>query len=166
MTIRITHGISSHTHRLGTSGNKEIHLQTIVDRILDLHLRIRKRNLNQESPKRAGANGTGTRAWELSQSTLGGHDNVSSTDVPAASTVHIKLRAGHPLPQHARPLELLITHVLPIMLCHGVRRVRAQVSDLSRWLPVVLSGFFGVPAVLEGRIGVVRRTGVGGYDGH
>ncbi len=66
MTIRITHGMSGHMHRLSTSGNKEIHLQAIVDRVLDLHLRIGKRNLNQEPPKRAGANGTETRAWELS----------------------------------------------------------------------------------------------------
>ena len=147
--------------------DKELHRYSMIDRVLDLHLRIGKRNLNQESPKRAGAkvNGTGTRARELSVN-LGGSRQRWLTDAPAVSTIHIKLRAGHPLLQHVRPLELLAIRGLPIMLCHRVRRVRAQVSDLGSWLPVMLSGFFGVPAVLEGRIGVVRRTGVSGYDGH
>ena len=165
MTTRITHGISSRTHRLSTSGNKEIHLQTIVDRILDLHLRIGKRNLNQESPKRAGANGTETtRVWELSVDLGRVTKNVSSADVPAASTIHVKLRAGHPLFHHARPLEQLVIHGLPIMLCHGVGRVRTQVSNLSVWVPVVRCRFFGVPAVHDGRIGLVRRTCVRSYD--
>src|SRR5260221_4704321 len=98
----------------------------------------------------------------LSQ-TWGGHSNISS-DVPAASTIHVKLRADHTLLQHVRPLELLAIYELPIMLCHGVRRVRAQISSLSVWVPVVQSGVFGVPTVLEGRKGIVRGTGIRGYD--
>jgi len=57
MPIRTTHRISSQTHRLTTTGDKEIHLQTIIDRILDIHLGIGQRNLNEEPPKRACANG-------------------------------------------------------------------------------------------------------------
>ena len=31
--------------------DKEIQLETTIDRIVDLHLRFGKRNLNEESPK-------------------------------------------------------------------------------------------------------------------
>jgi hypothetical protein len=56
MTKLFTHRICSHTHRLMTIRHKEIQLETTVDRILDLHLRLGKRDLNEESPKGVCAN--------------------------------------------------------------------------------------------------------------
>jgi len=56
MTIRVTHRICSQTHRLTMTRDEEIHLQSTIDRILDLHLRFGKRNLNEESPKSECAN--------------------------------------------------------------------------------------------------------------
>jgi hypothetical protein len=54
----IAYRISSQPHRLTTTGDKETHRQPVIDRILDLHLRIGKRNPNEESPERVGANST------------------------------------------------------------------------------------------------------------
>jgi hypothetical protein len=51
MSILFTHRICSQTHRLAIIRDKEIRLNPTVDRILDLHLRFGKRNLNEESPK-------------------------------------------------------------------------------------------------------------------
>ena len=53
MSILITHRVCSQTHRLAITRDKEIHLQPIVDRILDLHLKFGKRNLYEKSPKSA-----------------------------------------------------------------------------------------------------------------
>jgi len=41
-----------------TTGNKEIHLQPTVNRIVNLHLRIGERDCKEESPKRVRANDT------------------------------------------------------------------------------------------------------------
>lgn len=54
----IAYRISSQPHRLTTTGDKETHRQPVIDRILDLHLRIGKRNPNKESPKSVCANST------------------------------------------------------------------------------------------------------------
>ena len=54
----VTYRIRSQTHRLTMTGDKEIHIQSIVDRILDLHLRSGQRNVNEESPKSVCANDT------------------------------------------------------------------------------------------------------------
>ncbi len=51
MTFFFAHRICSQTHRLTMTRDKEIHHQPVIDRILDLHLSFRKRNLNEESPK-------------------------------------------------------------------------------------------------------------------
>jgi hypothetical protein len=88
---------------------------------------------------------------------------LQNTDVPAASAIHMKLRAEHPPLQHIRPLDVPVI-LSPIMLSHGVRGVGAQVATLSAEILVVRSGFFGVPAVLKSRIGLVRRPRVRGYE--
>src|SRR6267154_2346181 len=51
MRIWFTHRICSQAHRLTKTGDKKIHLQPVVNRILDLHLMFDKRNLYEESPK-------------------------------------------------------------------------------------------------------------------
>ena len=63
----VTYRIRSQTHRLTMTGDKEIHIQSIIDRILDLHLRSGQRNVNEESPKSVSANDT----VEAQTSTLG-----------------------------------------------------------------------------------------------
>jgi hypothetical protein len=51
MAVLFTHRICSQTHRLTITRDKEIRLEPTIDRILDLHLRFGKGNLNEESPK-------------------------------------------------------------------------------------------------------------------
>ena len=51
MRISFTHRICSQAHRLTKTRDKKIHLQPIVDRVLDLHLMFGKLNLYEESPK-------------------------------------------------------------------------------------------------------------------
>jgi len=51
MSILSTHRMCRQTHCLTMIRDKEIQLESTVDRILDLHLRFGKRNLNEESPK-------------------------------------------------------------------------------------------------------------------
>jgi hypothetical protein len=58
MRIWFTHRICSQAHRLTMTGDKEIHLQPIIDRILDLNLMFGKLNLYEESPKRVRADST------------------------------------------------------------------------------------------------------------
>lgn len=58
MRNKYTHRICSQAHRLTITGDKKIHLQPIVDRILDLHLMFGKLNLYKESPKGVCADST------------------------------------------------------------------------------------------------------------
>ena len=75
--------------------------------------------------------------------------------LPAATAIHIYLRAeGTPL-YYVRPLEVLVVCSISTMSSARVGRVRAQVNALCALniaLHMVWSRMFGVPAVLESGI--------------
>src|SRR6266404_6009387 len=51
VTPRVAHRVCSQAHGLLTAGNKKIHFHAVVNRVLDLHLGIRERDSDEESPK-------------------------------------------------------------------------------------------------------------------
>ena len=85
------------------TGDKEIRLPFIVDRILDLHLEFDKRNLYEESPKSVCPNSIETHAGTQSSRL-----DMQCKCLPAASAIHVYLLAeGIPF-YYIRPLEVLV----------------------------------------------------------
>jgi hypothetical protein len=103
ITSLFTYRICGQTHCLMITGNKEIHLPSIVDRILDLHLGFGKRNLYKESPKSVWSNSIEIHAGTQSSRGL----DMQCKCLPAASAIHVYLLAkGTPF-YYIRPLEVL-----------------------------------------------------------
>src|SRR6266850_813714 len=108
---------------------------------------------------------TAPRYAQLGLSAKIGVATWSRADIPSAFAIHVKLRAEDPPLLYVRPLELLVASESPIMLRHGIGRVRAQVGAARAGTPSTeRRGTFGVPAVRKTRIRLIRRLGVCGYE--
>jgi hypothetical protein len=122
MRIWFAHRICSQAHRLRKTGDIKIHLQPIVDRILDLHLMFGELNLYEESPKGVCADSTEIHIKYSAE--LGGRD-LQHGCVPAMSIMHVNICAEGPPLHYIRSLEVIVFCWTPIMYSIGVGWVRA-----------------------------------------
>jgi hypothetical protein len=145
--------------------DKEIQLEPTVDRILDLHLRFGKWDLDEEPPKSVCAKDTrGSRVPRVNQ--IGVVHSRDEWNPPAAAAIHVNVPTEDPLFEHTGALGVSVVCFTPDMRSHGVSWVRTQVDALCALdiiLPIIWSSTFGVPAVLESRIRLIRRSSVRGY---
>jgi hypothetical protein len=90
--------------------------------------------------------------------------DMQCSNLPKSPTIHVNLRTENALFLCMRSLEVLVVHLIPKMQRCGAGCQHVDIfCALSAVLPTMRSRMLEVPAILESRIRLVRRTSVCGY---